>query len=131
MTPLLNDKNIVIYGAGGGIGRGVARTFAREGATLFLAGRTRGPLEAVAAADAADGGRAEVAEVDALDERAVDEHLRAVVAQAGSVDVSFNLVARGDVQGIALVDMTTADFLAPITAGVPRTSSPRAPPPAR
>jgi NAD(P)-dependent dehydrogenase (short-subunit alcohol dehydrogenase family) len=118
MTPLLKDKNIVIYGAGGGIGRGVARTFAREGARLFLAGRTRRPLDAVAAAVAADGGRAAVAHVDALDERAVDEHLRAVVAEAGSVDVSFNLIARGDVQGIPLVDMTTADFLAPITAGV-------------
>ena len=50
MTPLLQDKNIVIYGAGGGIGRGVARTFAREGARLFLAGHNLAPPEAVAAA---------------------------------------------------------------------------------
>jgi hypothetical protein len=37
---LLEDKNAVIYGAGGPIGGAVGRTFAREGATVFLAGRT-------------------------------------------------------------------------------------------
>lgn len=118
MTPLLQDKNIVIYGAGGGIGRGVARTFAREGARLFLAGRSLAPLEAVAADIAAAGGSGVVAEVDALDERAVEEHLEAVVAAAGSVDVSFNVISRGDVQGIPYVDMTADDFLAPITTGI-------------
>jgi NAD(P)-dependent dehydrogenase (short-subunit alcohol dehydrogenase family) len=118
MTALLQGKNIVVYGAGGGIGRGIAGTFAREGANLYLAGRTRAPLEAVANPIVAAGGRAEVAVVDALDEQAVDEHLAAVAAAAGSVDVSLNLVSRGDVQGIAFVDMTTADFLAPIVTGV-------------
>ena len=118
MTPLLQDKNIVIYGAGGGIGRGVARTFAREGARLFLAGHNLPPLEVVAAGVEAAGGSAAVAVLDALDEQAVGEHLQAVVAAAGSVDVSFNLISRGDVQGIPYVDMTVADFLAPITTGV-------------
>jgi NAD(P)-dependent dehydrogenase (short-subunit alcohol dehydrogenase family) len=117
MTALLQGKNIIIYGAGGAIGRGVARTFAAEGANLHLAGRNLGPLQAVAADVAGAGGHA-VAEVDALDEHAVEEHLRAVVAAAGSVDVSLNLVSRGDVQGIPYVDMTTEDFLAPITTGV-------------
>ncbi len=45
---LLEDRNAVIYGAGGEIGGGLARTFAREGARVFLAGRTRETLEAVA-----------------------------------------------------------------------------------
>ena len=118
MTRLLQDKNVVIYGAGGGIGRGVARTFAREGARLFLAGRNLAPLEAVAADVTAAGGSADIAVLDALDEQAVDEHLKAVVAAAGSVDVSFNLISRGDVQGIPYVDMTAADFLAPITTAI-------------
>jgi NAD(P)-dependent dehydrogenase (short-subunit alcohol dehydrogenase family) len=118
MTALLTDKNIVIYGAGGAIGRGVASTFAREGANLHLAGRRAQTLEPVATAARAAGASAEIAVVDALDERAVAEHLDAVVATAGSVDVSFNLISRGDVHGIAYVDMTTADFLAPITTGV-------------
>jgi 3-oxoacyl-[acyl-carrier protein] reductase len=41
---LLEKKNAIIYGAGGGIGGGVAWTFAGEGANVFLAGRTADPL---------------------------------------------------------------------------------------
>ncbi len=96
---LLQDKNAIIYGAGGNIGGAVARTFAREGARVFLAGRTAAKLEVVAKDIEAAGGRAHTAVVDALDERAVEEHADAVVAQAGSIDVSFNVITRGDVQG--------------------------------
>ena len=42
---MLKDKVAVIYGAGGGIGAAVAHAFAREGATLVLAGRRPGPVE--------------------------------------------------------------------------------------
>jgi NAD(P)-dependent dehydrogenase (short-subunit alcohol dehydrogenase family) len=118
MTKLLEHKNAIIYGAGGGLGGGVARTFAREGARLFLTGRTAGPLEAVAEDIRAAGGTASVAVLDALDEAAVQEHLAGVVAEAGSVDVSFNLVTRGDVQGIPLLDMTAEDLLRPVTNGL-------------
>ena len=41
MEMLLENKNAVIYGAGGSIGGAVAREFAHEGARIFLAGRTR------------------------------------------------------------------------------------------
>ena len=113
---LLENKNAIIYGGGGAIG-GVARTFAREGARVFLAGRTREPLDAVAKDIRSAGGSAEVDELDALDEQAVDEHARAVASQAGSIDVSFNLISRGDVQGIPLVEITAEDFVHPITTG--------------
>ena len=115
---LLENKNAIIYGAGGGLGGGVARTFAREGAKVFLVGRTREKLDAVAADIVAAGGSAEVAVVDALDEQAVNEHARAVAAQAGSIDVSFNLITRGDVQGTPLVDMTTDDLLRAVVTGL-------------
>ena len=115
---LLENKNAVIYGAGGGIGGVVARTFAREGARVFLAGRSREPLEAVADDIRTAGGSAEVAVVDALDEHAVDEYARAVATEAGGIDVSFNLISRGDVQGIPLVDMTTEDLLRAVTTGL-------------
>ncbi|MFC4588776.1 SDR family NAD(P)-dependent oxidoreductase [Sphaerisporangium corydalis] len=118
MTLLLQDKNIIIYGAGGSIGGGVARTFAREGARVFLTGRTLKSLESVAADIVAAGGFAETAEVDALDERAVDEHALAVATQAGSIDVSFNLITRGDVQGIPLNEMTVADLTRPVLTGL-------------
>jgi NAD(P)-dependent dehydrogenase (short-subunit alcohol dehydrogenase family) len=115
---LLENKNAVIYGGGGSVGGAVARTFAREGARVFLVGRTRESLESVAKDVTAAGGSAEVAVFDVLDEDAVDAHARSVVERAGSLDVSLNLVSRGDVQGIPLVEMTTADFLRPITTGV-------------
>jgi NAD(P)-dependent dehydrogenase (short-subunit alcohol dehydrogenase family) len=118
MTALLDSRNIIIYGAGGGLGRGIARTFAREGANLYLAGRTLAPLEAVAADVAAAGARAEVAVVDALDEQAVREHAADVAARAGSLDVSFNLIARGDVHGTPLLDISLADYMAPVTTGM-------------
>ncbi len=58
MTPLLQNKNAIVYGASGGIG-GVARPFARERTNLFLAGRARESLEAVAVDITAAGGSAE------------------------------------------------------------------------
>jgi NAD(P)-dependent dehydrogenase (short-subunit alcohol dehydrogenase family) len=118
VTPLLENKNAIIYGGGGHIGSGVARPFVREGATVFLVGRTEAKLEAVANEIVANGGRAYVAVVDALDERAVEEHARSVVDQAGSIDVSINLTTRGDVQGTRLLDMRVDDFLSPTANGL-------------
>ncbi len=79
---LLENKTAVIYGAGGDIGSAVARAFAREGATLFLAGRVLAPLSAVAEEITRAGGKAEVAQVDALDEQAVEQHLGQVVQKS-------------------------------------------------
>ena len=118
---LLEGKHAVIYGAGGSIGGAVAKEFAREGASVFLTGRNRENLEAVAREIAAAGGSAEVAVVDALDEEAVEEHAQAVASRAGSIDVSFNLITRGDVQGIPLIEMTTDDFVRPVTTGLTTT----------
>lgn len=80
---LLENKVAVIYGAGGSIGGAVARTFAREGARVFLAGRTRATLEAVAGDIRAHGGAVDVATVDALDEGAVNDFVDTVVDAAG------------------------------------------------
>jgi NAD(P)-dependent dehydrogenase (short-subunit alcohol dehydrogenase family) len=118
MTELLEGKTAIIYGSGGGIGSGVARTFAREGARVFLVGRTREKLDTVAKDITRSGGSAEVAVVDALDQQAVDDHLQDVVLKAGSVDVSFNLISRGDIQGTPLVEMTADDLLRAVVNGL-------------
>ncbi|MGV9360537.1 SDR family NAD(P)-dependent oxidoreductase [Amycolatopsis sp. NPDC003731] len=114
---LLAGKNAIVYGAAGRIGTAVATAFAEEGARVFLAGRTRSRLEEVAGRIRASGGRAETAAVDALDERAVDEHAAAVAAEGG-IGVSFNLIGHGDVQGTPLVEMALADYERPVLTAV-------------
>jgi len=113
---LLQDKTAVIYGGGGAIGGAVARAFAGEGANVFLAGRTRAKLDRVASEIAAAGGRAETAELDALDERAVDEHADAVAASAGGIDIAINAVGIPHVQGTPLAELSFEEYAHPITA---------------
>ena len=115
---LLKNKNAVIYGAGGSLGGAVARAFAKEGARLFLAGRTMAPLELVAKDILASGGHAEVAIADALDENAVKKYVDGIVKKAGSIDISFNAIGSEDLQGIPLYEMTVEDYMRPVTIGL-------------
>lgn len=112
---LLSNKNAVIYGAGGSIGGAVARAFAAEGAAVFLTGPNRASLQIVADDIMAAGGKAEIAELDALDKGAVDAHLDMMVQKAGSVDISFNAVGLKDTQSIPLTEMVLDDFLRPVS----------------
>lgn len=114
---LLKHKAAVLYGAGGPIGGAVARAFAREGAGVFLAGRTAAKLDKVAGEIRAHGGAADTAVVDALDERAVDAYVDAVVEQAGAIDISFNLIGYGDVQE-PLAAIAVDDFVRPIATAM-------------
>jgi NAD(P)-dependent dehydrogenase (short-subunit alcohol dehydrogenase family) len=111
---LLEGRIAIIYGGGGAIGGAMSRAFAREGARVFLAGRTLASLEAVAQDIRARGGAAEIAEVDALDERAVDAHAAAVVADAGRLDVSVNVIAHPFTHGVPMAEMSVDDFMAPV-----------------
>jgi 3-oxoacyl-[acyl-carrier protein] reductase len=115
---LLEKKNAVIYGGGGAIGAAVARAFATEGASVFLAGRTLASVEAVAEQISLAGGAAQASCVDALDQEAVAEHLDAVAERSGSIDVSFNATGIGWRLGALVVDMTLDDFVVPIADGM-------------
>jgi 3-oxoacyl-[acyl-carrier protein] reductase len=111
---LLENKNVVIYGGGGAIGGAVARAFAREGAKVFLAGRTVKRLDAVAREISAAGGTAETAQVDALEEHSVQKYTGDVAKKAGRIDVAFNAIGMEDVQGTPLIEMSLEDFARPI-----------------
>lgn len=112
---LLRNKNAVIYGAGGSIGGAVARAFAREGARVFLAGRTLAGLEKVAKDIAASGGNAEAAQVDAFDDHAVEGYVDTVVKKAGCIDISFNAIKiDGSTQGTALVELSPQAVSLPV-----------------
>lgn len=115
---LLENRNAIIYGGGGGIGGAMARAFAREGAYVHLAGRTQASLDVVADDIAKSGGRARTATVDALDESQVDAHADAVVEEAGSLDISVNVITDNDVQGTAMAEMSVDDYLSPVATGV-------------
>jgi NAD(P)-dependent dehydrogenase (short-subunit alcohol dehydrogenase family) len=78
---------VVITGASSGIGRETAHEFARNGARLMLAARSRSSLEEAAAECAALGGEAEVHVTDVSDERQVRKLVDATVARFGRVDV--------------------------------------------
>jgi NAD(P)-dependent dehydrogenase (short-subunit alcohol dehydrogenase family) len=112
---MLKDKVAVLYGAGGAIGGAVARAFAREGAKLYLTGRHLAPVPAVAKDVVSAGGSADAAEVDALDEQAVDKHLQLVIEKAGRVDISFNAVGIPNPKmRVPLVEMDVEQFFLPI-----------------
>ncbi|HEX6231513.1 MAG TPA: SDR family NAD(P)-dependent oxidoreductase [Jiangellaceae bacterium] len=113
---LLDGKNAVVYGAGGAIGGAAALAFAREGARVFLVGRTLTRLEEVAKRIADIGGIAEVAELDALDRAAVDAHADDVAARAGSIDIALNAVGFVHDQGTAFARLSYADYAGPVVA---------------
>jgi NAD(P)-dependent dehydrogenase (short-subunit alcohol dehydrogenase family) len=117
LSMLLDGKTAIVYGAAGGVGSAVARAYAREGATVHLAGRTEATLEEPAAAIRRGGGTAHVAVVDVLDREAVERHA-AQVAAAGGIDICFNATSNDDVQGTPLLDMNFDDFLRPVTKSV-------------
>jgi NAD(P)-dependent dehydrogenase (short-subunit alcohol dehydrogenase family) len=107
---LLAGKRAVIYGAAGAIGSAVARAFAREGAQLFLTGRTPERVQALADELARSGAGASAAGFDALDRAAVEKHLEEVTRAAGGIDISFNLIGLGGEQGQPLTSMTHEAF---------------------
>lgn len=113
---VLKEKNAIVYGAAGAMGGAVARAFGREGARVFLTGRTLAPLDKVASDIRAGGGAAEVAQVDAMDRDCVETHAAHVAETAGSLDISFNAISFKVVQGVPLTDIAVEDFMAPITA---------------
>jgi NAD(P)-dependent dehydrogenase (short-subunit alcohol dehydrogenase family) len=114
MSGLLEDRNAVIYGGGGALGGAIARVFVREGARVFIAGRTQAKLDAVARDIAATGGKIETAQVDVLDQQAVERHADAVAATAGGIDIALNAVSVMHDQGTPLADLSLEEFMRPI-----------------
>jgi 3-oxoacyl-[acyl-carrier protein] reductase len=89
-TPILPGQHAVVFGAAGSIGSAVAKEFAKEGAEVFLSGRSKSSVEAVAKEIVADGGRAHAAAIDTLDDAAVNQYIDGIVKQAGKIDGILN-----------------------------------------
>lgn len=110
---LLNNRNALIFGAGGAIGSAVARRLAAEGARVFLSGRTAPPVEAVARELGVPW-----ACLDAGSEEAVTAWVDRIAAQVDGIDVVFNAVGPRPMEaGYAAASTTIpyARFLLPLT----------------
>jgi len=112
---LLQNKNAVIYGAGGSLGGAVAKAMAAAGAKVFLTGRNLSIVQKTADAILASGGRVEVNEVDGFDAKAINAHLENIIRKEDTINISFNAVGVDVVQNIPLVDISPVDFVTPIT----------------
>ncbi len=111
---LLSGNTAIVHGGGGAIGGAAALAFAREGARLFLAGRSLGRLQEVAAQILAIGGEVDVDVLDVLDPAAVDAHAESVAARAGRIDVVLNAIGLAHVQGKSFAEQTLDEFAAPV-----------------
>ena len=114
---LLSNKNAVVYGAAGSIGRLVAEAFAMEGATVHLCGRNSENITSVADRIVAKGSVATVTVLDASNAEAVKDHIDRIETDHGTLDISFNLVGVQDHQGTELTEMTLENYLRPISVG--------------
>jgi NAD(P)-dependent dehydrogenase (short-subunit alcohol dehydrogenase family) len=115
---ILENKCAVVFGAGGSIGAAVAREFAAEGARVFLAGRTKARLEALAEQITAAGGKASATAVDALDDTGVNRYLDDVAKQADKIDIVVDLtgpLASDYGNGKVAVELPVDEFMTALT----------------
>lgn len=86
----------------------------KQALLFFLSGHKLKPVQQLADEIISAGGKAEAAEVDALNEKSVNDYVSKVAKKASSIDVSFNLISLQDKQGVPLVDLSLEDFTRPL-----------------
>jgi NAD(P)-dependent dehydrogenase (short-subunit alcohol dehydrogenase family) len=115
--PVLNGKHAVVFGAAGTIGAAVAREFAAAGAEVFLSGRTKSNVDAVAKHISANGGRAHAAVVDTLDDAAVNQFISNIVNEFGTIDIMLDAagpLAKEYGNTKMAVDLPIEEFMVPL-----------------
>ena len=118
---ILSGKHAMVFGAGGTIGAAVAREFAAAGAEVFLSGRTKSNVEAVANRITANGGRAHADVVDTLDDAAVSRYVNSIANKAGKIDIVLDVagpLAKEYGNTKLAVDLSIDEFMAPLVTMV-------------
>jgi NAD(P)-dependent dehydrogenase (short-subunit alcohol dehydrogenase family) len=101
----LEHKVALITGGYGGMGRASARLFAKEGATVFVAGRDAARGRALVDAIAAAGGTAHFVELDVVNQDQWDTAVAQVKEQAGALHVLMNIVGSNALVRFPVVDI--------------------------
>jgi 3-oxoacyl-[acyl-carrier protein] reductase len=99
----IEGKRVLVTGSTGGIGEGIVKRFAEEGATVIVNGRRAEQAERVAVEIREAGGNAIVAVGDLSDDDAAAQVVEIAKAALGGIDVLVNNAAGGEHQN----DMTT------------------------
>jgi NAD(P)-dependent dehydrogenase (short-subunit alcohol dehydrogenase family) len=113
----LKDKVAVVFAASGEIAGAVARSFSQHGAKVYVTARNLDAVKALAQEIKANGGHAEAAKVDALNETEIDNFLKKVVEGNGKLDVVFNGigVSYSEMGGRpTTIEATFGQFMAPM-----------------
>ncbi|MFI6506336.1 SDR family NAD(P)-dependent oxidoreductase [Streptosporangium sp. NPDC050855] len=103
MTARFTGKVVLVTGGGSGIGRAAALAFAREGATVVVAGRGAAALEETVKLIEHEGGRADAVTADVSSSADVARLVATTVERHGGLHVAFNNA--GVVEGGMLADM--------------------------
>jgi NAD(P)-dependent dehydrogenase (short-subunit alcohol dehydrogenase family) len=101
----LERKVALITGGYGGMGRASARLFAKEGATVFIAGRNEERGDALAAEINEAGGKAHFVELDVVKQDQWDGAIVHVKEQAGALHVLMNIVGSNALVRLPKVDI--------------------------
>ena len=101
-----HGKTVIVTGASSGIGEGIARRFAAEGANVALAARRKDRLDALAAELGTD--RTLAVTTDVTEPDAVDAAVRATADRFGRIDVLVSNAGTGI--GKEFEDTTLADW---------------------
>ena len=90
MGSRLAGRTIIVTGAGSGIGAGIARGLAAEGANVVLADLNKQAAEATADSIIGEGCIANAVEMDVTDRSAVARGIAETVSRYGQLDAYFN-----------------------------------------
>jgi NAD(P)-dependent dehydrogenase (short-subunit alcohol dehydrogenase family) len=87
---LLQNKAVIVTGAGRGIGRAIAKTFALEGASVALAARSNNEVDAVAAEIQSTGGKAISIAADVVQQVDCERIVQAARDAFGAIHILVN-----------------------------------------
>lgn len=99
---MLKDKVAIVTGGGSGIGRGISRVLAREGATVVIADYNEQVGREAVAMIEQSGARAAFVDVDVADEARVEKMVAFAVETFGRLDVACNNAALSKGHGAAI-----------------------------